>query len=99
MLLTAFETGRCTMMTGKQFETVWPAISATKGWLAKEEAEALYRGAAGVRPGQWIVEIGSHHGRSTTALAAGKPAGVSLLAIDSYGGRSTEAPPHLRAFC
>lgn len=84
--------------TGEDFEAVWPVTSSTKGWLAKEEAEALYRGAAAVPPGQWIVEIGSHQGRSTTALAAGKQAGVRLLAVDPYGGRSEDEPPNLRAF-
>lgn len=87
------------LVTGEDFEAVWPVTSSTKGWLAKEEAEALYQGAAEVPPGQWIVEIGSHHGRSTTALAGGKRAGVHLLAIDPYGGRSKDEPPHLRAFC
>ena len=64
------------------FEDAWPRIAAVKGWLAPEEARALYEAAAEVPPGRWIVEIGSHHGKSTTALALGRRDGVPLLAID-----------------
>lgn len=35
-------------------------------------------------PDSWIVEIGSHHGRSTTVLAAGKHDKVRPLAIDPF---------------
>lgn len=64
------------------FEDAWPAISSVQGWLAPDEARALYDAASVVPPGRWIVEIGSHHGKSTTALALGKPPEVPLLAID-----------------
>jgi Methyltransferase domain len=83
------------------FERVWPSISSIQGWLAKEEAAALHAAARAVPPGRWIVEIGSHRGRSTAALATGKRPGVRLLAIDSFGGRhSRRTPPRdMRAFC
>jgi len=44
----------------------------------------LYDAARRVPRDEWIVEIGSHHGRSTTILAAGRPDGVGLLAVDPY---------------
>jgi predicted O-methyltransferase YrrM len=71
------------------FDAVWPLVSSIEGWLSREQAEALYEAAAGVEPGQWIVEIGSHHGKSTAALAKGKPGAVGLVAIDPY-----PEPPH-----
>ncbi len=45
----------------------------------------LYDAAANIRPGETIVEIGSHHGRSTVVLGAAKPAGTRLLAVDPFG--------------
>lgn len=63
------------------------------GWLTADQAETL---AAAVRergPGACVVEIGSHHGRSTIVLAA---AGGDVVAVDPfppdwrYGGPDTE---------
>jgi predicted O-methyltransferase YrrM len=45
----------------------------------------LYDAATGVDPSEAIVEIGSHHGRSTLILASAKPQGVQLVAVDPYG--------------
>jgi predicted O-methyltransferase YrrM len=82
------------------FESAWPAIAATEGWLAMEEAAVLHEAAGMVSPARWIVEIGSHRGRSTAAMATGRRPGVSLLAIDPYGGPDATTPPeHMRAFC
>jgi predicted O-methyltransferase YrrM len=69
---------------GEGFGAVWPSVSQIEGWLSKEQAAALYHAAGKVQPGQWIVEIGSHHGRSTVALAKGKPDSVGMLAIDPF---------------
>jgi predicted O-methyltransferase YrrM len=66
------------------FEAVWPQIGPIEGWLSREQALALYEGAGTVAPGRWIVELGSHHGRSTVALAMGKPESAGLLAVDPY---------------
>jgi len=66
------------------FERVWPSVAAIEGWLSREQAAALYAAAATVSAGSWIVEIGSHRGRSTVALANGKPASVRLLAVDPF---------------
>lgn len=82
------------------FEADWPLIAAIDGWLSKEQAAALHHAAVMVRPGCWIVEIGSASGRSTAALGLGKQDGVHVLAIDPYPG-----PPlgpggeALAAFC
>jgi predicted O-methyltransferase YrrM len=84
-------------MQERNFDAVWPTISSIQGWLAREEAAALHDEAAAVRSGRCIVEIGSHHGRSTAALATGKPNDVRLVAIDPYPGPRGE--DNLRAFC
>jgi Methyltransferase domain len=72
--------------TGR-FEDVWPLVSKIDGWLSKEQAQALYAAARTVRPDSWIVEIGSHHGRSTVAQAMGKGESVPMLAIDPFPQR------------
>jgi predicted O-methyltransferase YrrM len=66
------------------FDVVWRSSSRIDGWLTTRQARRLYEEASRVAPGAWIVEIGSHHGRSTTVLAAGKPDEVHLLAVDPF---------------
>lgn len=66
------------------FDQLWPAASLTEGWLAPAQARALYRAATLVPDRHWIVEIGSHRGRSTVFLASGKAEGVPLLAVDPF---------------
>lgn len=56
------------------------------GWLDDAEAELLYNLAGQVSDG-YIVEIGSHHGRSTICMAAGvKAAGkhTPIYAVDPH---------------
>ena len=71
------------------------ALVGVAGWLTEAQARELHRAAAACAPGARIVEIGSHHGRSTVALALGNPAAV-VTAIDPfpadwrYGGPDTE---------
>lgn len=82
------------------FQSAWAAIASVEGWLAKEEARALHEAASAVPSGRWIVEIGTHHGRSTTAMVTGKRPEVPMLTIDPYGGPTATMPPdNLRAFC
>jgi methyltransferase family protein len=69
------------------FDAVWPRIAAINGWLSREQARALHAASATVGSGAWIVEIGSHEGRSTAALALGRKAPAPLLAIDPYPPR------------
>lgn len=66
------------------FDQLWPRASAVGGWLAEGQARALFRAACLVPDGRWIVEIGSHHGRSTVFLATAKAPGVKMLAVDPF---------------
>ena len=68
----------------KSFDQAWATASCAEGWLSREQGLALYEAARTVEPGSWIVEIGSHCGRSTVLLAAAKRAGVRLLAVDPF---------------
>lgn len=72
------------MTLDADFDVVWRSSSGIDGWLTTRQARRLYEEASRVAPGAWIVEIGSHHGRSTTVLAAGKPDEVHLLAVDPF---------------
>lgn len=62
------------------------AVRSIDGWLSDSEAEALYDFALHAQGP--IVEIGSHQGRSTAALALGSMAGNKqpVYAIDSFVG-------------
>lgn len=66
------------------FERSWKLAAGVNGWLSKGQAEALADAAAAVPEGAAIVEIGSHHGRSTLVLARHKRPGVRLLAVDPF---------------
>lgn len=66
------------------FADAWRFAQAVDGWLTDDQGQALFDAARDVRPGAWIVEIGSHCGRSTLLLAAGKADGVGLLAVDPF---------------
>jgi predicted O-methyltransferase YrrM len=68
----------------KDFGQVWRDVAGIDGWLTLGQGELLFRTASAVRPGEAIVEIGSHHGRSTVIMASAKQAGVPLIAIDPY---------------
>lgn len=61
------------------------AISPVEGWLAREEAELLYRAARHARAGR-IVEVGAYRGRSTVALALGSRhgAGLPVYSVDPH---------------
>lgn len=79
------------------FESCWPLIEGVPGWLTADQAYELFRLTRSVRgtsgaPGIRVVEIGSHQGRSTLALAlAGKD--VELTAVDPFvGGRMFGGP-------
>ena len=66
------------------FASAWAVASTAEGWLTEAQGRALFEAARAVPEGQWIVEIGSHHGRSTVLLAAAKPQHVRLLAVDPF---------------
>jgi predicted O-methyltransferase YrrM len=62
------------------------AVSGVDGWMSPDQAERLYRAAAGAREGDQIVEIGSFRGRSTIVLAGAARDGVQVIAIDPHAG-------------
>ncbi len=76
------------------FQSAWARASVIDGWLSEAQAETLYEAACRVPAGGTIVEIGSHHGRSTVILASGGRDRVRLLAVDPWedsrwgGGRA-----------
>jgi predicted O-methyltransferase YrrM len=65
------------------FDEVFDSIRDIDGWLTQDQARLLYDRAAALPPGSRIVEIGSHHGRSTIVLATAAPE-AELVAIDPY---------------
>jgi predicted O-methyltransferase YrrM len=66
------------------FQDTWRDIQGISGWLTEPQAQLLYETAQNVTAGEAIVEIGSHHGRSTVVLAKAKAPEVHLLAVDPY---------------
>lgn len=72
----------------------WAQVEHLPGWLTEAQARDLHDAAAAVAPDGRIVEIGSHHGRSTVVLALGGTARVT--AVDPfpndwrYGSDDTE---------
>jgi predicted O-methyltransferase YrrM len=65
------------------FEQIFASVETIDGWLTVDQARMLYGRAASLPPGSRIVEIGSHHGRSTIVLANAAPVS-ELIAIDPY---------------
>jgi protein-L-isoaspartate O-methyltransferase len=63
----------------------WGSIS---GHVYDGECEWLSREAAGLR----VLEIGTHHGRSTSALAS---TAESVVTVDTYQGDAQIGPPSL----
>jgi predicted O-methyltransferase YrrM len=71
---------------GRSLHELLGAVSTVDGWMSPDQAERLYAAAAGTRPGEQIVEIGSFRGRSTIVLAGAAPEGVAVVAIDPHAG-------------
>lgn len=65
------------------FAAVWRDVEPIPGWLSKDQAGRLHAEVARLRPGATVLEIGSHHGRSTIALAAGRE-DVDVVAVDPF---------------
>jgi predicted O-methyltransferase YrrM len=65
------------------FEDVFRSVEEIDGWLTPQQARLLYDRAAHLTAGARIVEIGSHHGRSTIVLASAAPE-AEIVAIDPY---------------
>ncbi|MEM1403843.1 MAG: class I SAM-dependent methyltransferase [Pseudomonadota bacterium] len=68
-------------------------IDSVKGFLSREEGEALYRHAATLGSGLPAVEIGSYCGKSSVYLGLGcRKAGSSLFAVDHHRGSEEHQP-------
>jgi predicted O-methyltransferase YrrM len=71
--------------TDADFEVAWMLGERIPGWLTRDQAAELWTAARGTAPGETIVEIGSHQGRSTVILgAAAASAGSTVVAIDPF---------------
>lgn len=66
------------------FDGALRAIEGIEGWLTVEQARILHDRAGRLAPGSRILEIGSHHGRSTIVLALGAPEEAEIVAIDPF---------------
>jgi len=66
------------------FEEAWALAAPVEGWLTEAQGRTLFEAAAEVRPGQAVVEVGSHRGKSTILLAAGLRDDVTLTAVDPF---------------
>lgn len=70
----------------RSFDEALAAVEGVDGWMSPDQAQRLYNAAAGTRPGDTIVEIGSFRGRSTIVLASAVPSAVKIVAIDPHAG-------------
>ncbi len=77
------------------YRETWETLSGIEGWMTEGQGRMLSERARRVRDHEAIVEIGSHHGRSTIVLAKAKRPGVRLVAVDPFddprwgGGKSS----------
>ena len=71
-------------LMGMSFAEAWSSVGQIEGWLSEDQARRLYAAAQCVSAGEAIVEIGSHHGRSTVILASAKEDEVQLVAVDPF---------------
>lgn len=81
------------MLQRMAFSDAFGLARDVPGWLTEAQAADLYDAAVAAGPEGRVVEIGSHHGRSTIVLAT---AGPRVVAVDPfpaawrYGGPGTE---------
>lgn len=66
------------------FSEAWDTVQEIEGWLSKGQARMLYAAAARVPRDEAIVEIGSHHGRSTVIIAAALQDSAKFVAVDPF---------------
>ena len=67
----------------RSLDVLWPAVDMVPGWLTRGQADALWRAVTEAGPSPTVVEIGSHHGRSTLVLASARD-DVSVTAVDPF---------------
>jgi predicted O-methyltransferase YrrM len=81
------------------FDEAWAIASTVEGWLTEPQGRLLYDAAGRVPEGEAVVEVGSHHGKSTILLALGLAPGRTLTAIDPFDDpRWGGGPAALEAF-
>lgn len=69
------------------FDRAWELAEAIPGWLTRDQAHTLWDAALRLAPGDTIVEIGSHQGRSTVVLGtAARAVGARVVAVDAFVG-------------
>lgn len=84
------------MPTRPDFDEAWEQIAPVGGWLTRDQAQVLFEAVRALPPDATVVEIGSHQGRSTLALALARP-DVRVVAVDpfvegrKFGGARTRA--------
>jgi predicted O-methyltransferase YrrM len=67
-------------------------VSVTKGFLPRDEGDALYDVACRAAAGTWL-EIGSYCGKSTVHLgAAARQVGAQLVTLDHHRGSEENQP-------
>lgn len=75
------------------FGEAFAQVADVPGWLTEDQARELYAAARAAGPDARVLEVGSHHGRSTVVLAL---AGAVVTAVDPfpedwrYGAAGTE---------
>jgi predicted O-methyltransferase YrrM len=84
--------------TAGDFEAVWSRVEPVGGWLTRDQARALCDAVLALPPHATVVEVGSHQGRSTLALALARP-DVRVVAVDPFeAGGKFGGPETLRVF-
>jgi predicted O-methyltransferase YrrM len=73
------------------FRAALEATQDVEGWLSEGQARVLYDRAARLGAGSRVVEIGSHHGRSSIVLAKSARSSVEIVSIDPFA-RPERAP-------
>jgi predicted O-methyltransferase YrrM len=66
------------------FDEAWAHASQADGWLTEGQGRLLFETASTLRPGEALIEVGSHHGKSTILLASGLAPGSVMTAIDPF---------------
>ena len=74
---------------------LWPRIDAVPGWLTRAQAEQLWEAVASAGPAPTVVEIGSHHGRSTLVLAWARD-DARVVAVDPFVTARLFSGPEVR---
>jgi predicted O-methyltransferase YrrM len=81
------------------FDEAWTIASQVEGWLTEAQGRLLFDEAGRVSDGEAVVEVGSHHGKSTILLALGLRPGATMTAVDPFDDpRWGGGPEALEAF-